>query len=136
MINRNDEFLIKVAELSWSDWEKKRKQREKERLHRMNIRRALAKQQPKSYKEMQVERLAGRQYTPGQIARGGAIGAGVGTVGHILGEAIQHGRKGVAGAIKNPRALLSSAMKGTLVGSVVPTLKRKADVKAAETGWY
>jgi len=133
MINRNDEFMVKVAELSW---ENTRQRMEKERLKRLNIRRALAKQEPKTVKEMQIERLAGRQYTPGQMVRGGLIGAGVGAVGHVLGETIQRGGKGLVGAVKNPRAILSSAARGSLIGSVIPTLKRKADVKAAETGWY
>lgn len=129
MINRNDMFMVKVAAMSWEEWQRERRKRQ-------NIQRALMKRQAKTYKERQVERLAGKQYTGGQMARGGAIGAGIGTVGHVIGEAIQGGRKGLAGAIRDPRALAASAMKGTLVGAVVPTLKRKADVRAAEGGWY
>lgn len=129
MINRHDMFMVKVANMNWEQWQKERKKRQ-------NIRKALMKRQPKTLKDRHVERLAGKQYTGGQMARGGAIGAGVGTVGHVLGEAIKGGKKGLAGAIRNPRALAASAMKGTLVGAVVPTLKRKADVRAAEGGWY
>jgi hypothetical protein len=129
MINRHDMFMVKVANMTWEQWQKERRKRQ-------NIRKALQKREPRTYKERQVERLAGRQYTGGQMARGGAIGAGVGAAGKILGDVIQSGRKGLAGALKSPRALAAAAMKGTLVGAVVPTLKRKADVRAAETGWY
>lgn len=130
MINRHDRFMVKVAAtMSWEQWQKERRKRQ-------NIRRALMKQEPKTYKERQVERLAGRQYTTGQMARGGAIGAGVGAVGHVLAEGIRKGTKGLAGAVRSPRDLAAAAMRGTLVGAVVPTLKRKADVRAAEGGWY
>lgn len=129
MINRNDEFMIKVAASSWQEWEK-------ERVRRANIRKALAKNQPQSYKDRQVERLAGKQYTGGQMARGGAIGAGIGMLGQVLGEGITGGKAGFVRSLKNPRAMAAAGMRGTLVGAVVPTLKRKADVQAAEGGWY
>lgn len=129
MLNRFDMFMVKVAETAYDRWKRDR-QRSK------NIQKALNRSRPKSRKEMQVERLAGRQYTAGQMARGGTIGAGVGAVGRVMAEGIQHGKKGLVGTIKNPRKMLASAVQGTLVGSVVPTLKRKADVAAAEGGWY
>lgn len=134
-MNRLDMFTVKVAG-SLSDLQAEIQKRKREREKSQNIRNALNRSRPKSRREKQVEQLAGKQYTGGQLARGGAIGAGMGGIGHLIGSSIEGGRKGLAGALKNPRQIASSAMRGALVGAVVPALKRNADVRAAEGGWY
>lgn len=128
MLNRHDLFMIKVA-MSYDEWQE-------ERRKQSNIRKALSKSKTRSARDRQVERLAGKQYTGGQVFRGGLIGAGVGTAGQVLGDAIEGGKKGLVRGVKNPRRLLSSAARGSLVGSIIPTLKRRADVAAAEGGWF
>lgn len=127
MINRLDSFLVKVASL-----EEYRRELEARR----NIRKALKATAPKTRKEQQVEQLAGKQYTAGQLARGGAIGAGFGAAAGLAEGAIGGGRKGLAGAVKNPRQLMGRAVTGALFGAAVPAAKRYSDVQAAEGGWY
>lgn len=127
-MNRLDTFMVKAAG-AFDDW-----QQERRKSH--NIREALKRSEAKSYREHQVERLAGRQYSGGQLARGGAIGAGFGAAANLAGSLIEGGKKGLAGSLKNPRRMVSSALKGSVVGAVVPSLKRKADVRAAEEGWF
>lgn len=129
MINRHDMFMVKVAAMTWDEWQK-------ERRKRLNIRKALIKQQPKTYKQRQIEQLTGRQYTPGQIARGGAIGAGVGMAGTLLTRGIEHGKGALKSALRSPRTMGASAVRGALIGAAIPSLKRRADVSAAEGGWY
>lgn len=130
MINRHDMFMVKVAAvMSWEEWQK-------ERRRRQNIRAAIQKSEAKNPKDRQVEQLAGRQYTAGQMGRAGAIGAGIGAVGDAVGSGIREGKAGFVKALKNPRQLGAAAFRGALIGSVVPTLKRKADVSAAERGWF
>lgn len=131
MINRFDSFLVKVAASTEYD-QLRREQFEKLR----NIHEAVAKTRPKTWKEREIERLAGKQYTPGQLARAGAIGSVFGTGAGLMGAAIEGGRKGLAGAIKQPRRMLSNAARGAVFGAAIPAVKRYSDVRAAESGWY
>lgn len=129
MINRHDSFIVKVAAMTLSEWQK-------ERTKRKNIRAALKRSGAKSRREKQVERLAGRQFTAGQVARAGTIGSGVGLIGEGLGEAIRGGKAGLLKAIRDPRRMAAAGVRGALIGSVVPTLRRKSDVVAAERGLF
>jgi len=128
MINSYDMFIVKVA-LSMQDEDEEERQLE-------NIDKSIEKVRPKTYKDQQIEYIAGKQLTGGQLARGAGIGAGVGISSSLLRGAIEEGKKGVAGYVKNPRKMLASAVGGSLIGGALPALRRYMDVKSAEGGWY
>lgn len=96
----------------------------------------LKQMRPKTEKEKKIERLTGRRWTPGQYARGAAIGAGVGTVGHVIGSAIEGAGKGKFKSLVAPRRIARTAAIASLYGAALPAARRIADVEAAKRGKF
>lgn len=97
------------------------------------IRGELREAKPQTAKEKAIERLAGREYTPGQYARRAGVGALVGTGAQAAGTLIEGSRK--AGGLR-PRALGRAAAVGALFGSAIPAASRLADIEAAKRGKF
>lgn len=135
-----DYLLIKIAEKSgWEKFKKKvrsivkpptRKKEEKV------LKGQLKKVKPKTKREQQIERLTGRRWTAGQYARGAGIGAAVGTVGHVLGAAVEGAGKGKFKELITPRRIGRTAAIASLYGAALPAARRIADVEAAKRGAY
>lgn len=108
------------------------------RQERRNIRRA-ARQLPKTPKE--VETVAGRGLTPGQIKRRIAIGTGlIATTG--VGRRLITNPKAFSGGIKGikralaPRELAADMLTGATFYGFAPGAIRGADLEAAKKGKF
>ena len=100
------------------------------------IKKELKAVKAKSEKEKAVEKLTGRKWTRGQYGRGAAIGAGVGTVGHIIGSAIEGAGTGRFKELVRPRRVARTAAIASLYGAALPAARRVADVEAAKRGAF
>lgn len=112
-----------------------------------NIAKTLQLIKPRSKTEKQVEELAGRGLTPGQVARymliGGAMVGGLGVARRGI---VEGGKLGLSrigqlasreGAKKlvAPSAVGADALYGTAIGAL-PVLRRKMDIEAARRGQF
>ena len=96
----------------------------------------LEQVKPKTKREKRIERLTGRKWTPGQYIRGGAIGAGIGTAGHVVVAAIEGAGKGKMRELMAPRKVARTAAIATMYGAALPAARRIADVEAAKRGKF
>jgi hypothetical protein len=109
------------------------------------IRSQLKSIAPRTKTQQQVEELAGRPMTKGQIARaigiGAIVGGGFGIVNRSVGKLGRGLLKSKQEAIKNslevinPRQILADMTTGAGVGTL-PIWRRKADIEAAKRGKY
>lgn len=133
-------LLIKVAEKTrWEKFKKKVKSIGKAPTRKREakvIKGQLRKVKAKSKRERQIERLTGRRWTGGQYARGAGIGAAVGTVGHVVGSAIEGAGKGRFGELMAPRRVGRTAAIASMYGAALPAARRLADVEAAKRGKF
>lgn len=109
------------------------------RVKRTELRRIegqLKQMRPKTKKEKKIELLTGRKWTPGQYARGAAVGSGVGVVGHVVGSAIEGAGKGSFRKLMAPRKVARTAAIASLYGAAIPAVRRLADIEAAKRGEF
>jgi hypothetical protein len=133
-------FMLKLAEKTiWEKIKKRisgvKKPAAKKRENRL-IKKQLKEMKPKTRREKQIERLTGRKWSPGQYGRGAAIGAGVGTAGHVVGSLIEGAGKGTVKELLTPRKVARTAAIASLYGAAIPALRRAADVEAAKRGKF
>jgi len=114
--------------------------------HAQNIQSTLAKKQPRTKEERQIQSIVGARPTPGQMGRHVLIGAGGGLATHLIGSAIEGGNKWIPdmseGVVKgllrqrqktvlHPRSLARAAAVGSMVAGAIPAAKRIWDIQTA-----
>lgn len=121
------------------------------REEKRNIRKTLKVIKPRSRTEEQVQEIAGRPLTKGQIIRRGLIGAGGGiglgvahglitkqplTVGRAVSKKVMSREAAKGLATFSPQRLLSGAATGSVFGLGIPLVQRQADIEAARRGQF
>lgn len=96
------------------------------------LKKQIKKIKPQTEREKRIERLAGKKWTTGQYVRGAGIGATVGTLGHVLGSAIE-GKKALP---ITGRGTARAAAVGALFGAALPAATRLANIEAAKRGKF
>jgi len=111
---------------------------------RKNIRKSLQLLRPRSKTEKEVQELAGRGLTPGQVARymgvGGVVVGGLGAARRGITQAGKHGVKSLVAKegvkqVLHPSSIGADALYGTALGAL-PVLRRKLDIEAARRGQF
>ena len=120
------------------------------REEKKNVRKTLKVIRPRSRTDEQVQEIAGRPWTAGQMARRGVIGAGGGIAagtlqGLITGAPLTVGRavkKGTlpsiarGAALLSPRRLAAGGIGGATFGLAIPLIQQMADREAAKRGQF
>jgi len=142
---------MKIKNISGAGLDKLHKIQDDPKLTRSEasqIRKQLKALAPRTKTEKQVEDLAGRQLTKGQLARYITIGAVLGGGMGLVRKGLKAGTGGMIGGLKTlkehpVRAPLSVAgdvigdvTTGAVYGGVLPVARRAADIEAARRGKF